>query len=141
LIGRTDPAAGRTTIEHRFFGQYAWRTPAAGGTLTLRTRFEERVIVDDTGPIARLRQQARFSHAVRPGSKLSWVVYDELFVHLNSTNRYRSGIDHNRAYAGLSGALSPALRVDLGYLNQFIPGHNIPDRMNHILSGTCVVGF
>ena len=141
LIGRTDPAAGRTTIEHRFFGQYAWRTPAAGGTLTLRTRFEERVIVDDTGPIARLRQQARFSHAVTPGSKLSWVVYDELFVHLNSTNRYRSGIDHNRAYAGLSGALSPALRVDLGYLNQFIPGHNIPDRMNHILSGTFVVGF
>jgi len=141
LIGRTDPVVGRTTTEHRFFGQFAWRTPAAGGTVALRTRLEERVIVDDTVPVARLRQQVRFSRPITKGNKLSWVAYEELFVNLNASNRYRRGVDHNRAYAGLSGALSSGLRVDLGYLNQFIPGRAAPDRMNHILSGTLVVSF
>jgi Protein of unknown function (DUF2490) len=141
LIGRTDPVAGRTTTEHRFFGQFAWRSPAAGGTLSLRTRLEDRVIVDDTAPVARLRQQVRFSRPISRGNKLSWVAYEELFLNLNASNRYRRGVDHNRAFAGFSGALSSRLRVDFGYLNQFIPGHAAPDRMNHILSGTLVVSF
>ena len=141
LIGRTDPAVGRTLTEHRFFGQYAWRSPAAGGTVALRTRLEERVIVDDSSPVARLRQQVRYSRPISSGSKLAWVAYEELFVNLNGSNRYRRGVDHNRVYAGLSGALSSGLRVDFGYLNQFIPGRAAPDRMNHILSGTLVVSF
>ena len=141
LFGRTDPSVGRTLTEHRFFGQFTWRSPAAGGTMAFRTRLEERVIVDDSGPVARLRQQVRFSRPVSRGSKLAWVVYEELFLNLNESNRYRRGVDHNRAYAGLSGALNSGLRVDLGYLNQFIPGRAAPDRMNHILSGTLAVSF
>ena len=70
------------------------------------------------------------------------VGYDELFVNLNDSNRYKRGVDHNRAFAGHSEhAVEPHFRVEVGYLNQFIPGHGKLDRMNHVLSVSTQLSF
>ena len=141
LIGRSDPALGPNIIENRIYAQYMWRGSMTGGTLTLRTRMEGRFIVDDTNGVARLRQQVRFSHPIKAGSRISIVGYDELFIHLNGSNRYKQGIDHNRAFAGIMDTLSPTFRLEIGYLNQYIPGHGALDKMNHVLSVTTAVSF
>jgi hypothetical protein len=136
------PASGGTTIEQRVYGQYTWNGPIAGGTLALRTRVESRFIEDNSGPLGRFRQQVRFSHAVRKGSRLSVVAYDEFFVHVNNTTRTARGVDQNRAFAGISVNLPRSTRIETGYLNQFSPGHRgAPDRVNHVLSSALVVGF
>ncbi|HXT71302.1 MAG TPA: DUF2490 domain-containing protein [Vicinamibacterales bacterium] len=136
------PATGGTTLENRIYGQYIWTGPAGGGTLTMRTRVESRFIEANSGPLGRVRQQVRYSRPVRQGSRLSWVGWDELSLHLNNTSRSPRGVDQNRAFGGLSLAATGRVRVESGYLNQFLPGHRgAPDRRNHILSGTLTISF
>jgi hypothetical protein len=136
------PATGGTIVEQRIFGQFIWTGTAAGGTLSMRTRMESRFIEGNSGPLGRLRQQVRFIHVVKQGSRVSVVAYDEFAVHVNSTTRSPRGVDQNRAFGGVSLAATRSLRVEGGYLNQFLPGHRgAPDRMNHILSSTVVVSF
>ena len=136
------PVSGGTTMEQRVFGQYLWSGGAAGGTLTLRSRMESRFIDGNSGALGRFRQQVRFSHAVRQGSRAALVAYDELSIHVNNTTRSPRGVDQNRAFGGVSLTATRSTRVEAGYMNQFFPGHRgAPDRMNHILSGTLVVSF
>jgi len=136
------PAAGGTTIEHRFFGQIVITIPAASGTITLRSRIEDRLIEGNSGPLGRFRQQLRFSRAIRKGGRVAVVTYDELLVHLNTTTRSPRGVDQNRFFAGISNTLASNVRVEVGYVNQFSPGHSgAADRMNHVLSGSFAVSF
>ena len=141
LIGKQDPAAGPNVIEHRFFGQYQWRGPVGGGTLTLRTRVESRVVVDDTNAVVRAREQVRYSRPFTKGNPVSWVGYEELFVNLNDSNRYSNGVDNNRVFAGIQATVNSHFRVEAGYLNQFIPGHGKTDRMYHVLSMSTQLSF
>jgi len=136
------PVTGGTLIEHRVYGQYGWSAAAAGGTLALRTRMEARFLENNSGTAGRLRQQVRFTHAFRKGSRVSWSAYDEVLIAMNDTARTPRGLDSNRLYGGVAIAMPHALRIDLGYLNQFLPGHRSAlDRMNHILSSTLTVSF
>ena len=136
------PSTGGTSIEHRPFGQFVWASAAGGGMLSLRTRVEARLIEDNSGALGRIRQQVRFTRALRAGGRVSLVTYDELLVHLNNTTRNARGIEQNRAFGGLGIAATPSVRVDAGYVNQYYPGHRgAPDRMNHVLSSTLVVVF
>jgi Protein of unknown function (DUF2490) len=141
LQARSFPASGGTTVEHRVFGQYAWNRPAAGGTLAMRTRVEARFIEGNGGEVTRVRQQVRFSHPWRRDSKVSIIGYDELFVHVNGTTRTRRGIDQNRAFAGIGVPVTPRARLEVGYLNQFSPGHGGRDKRNHVLLASLVVQF
>ncbi len=87
------------------------------------------------GPLGRFRQQVRFSHPLGSRRRLSIVVSDEVLVHINNTSRAARGIDQNRAFGGLSVATSAATRLDVGYLNQFSPGHRgASNTLNHALS-------
>jgi hypothetical protein len=135
------PVTGGTTVEHRWFEQYVWTTGAGGGTLSARTRLEQRFIENNSGADHRLREVVRYQHPVKHGSTVYLAGYDELFVHLNDTTRSKQGVDQNRAYAGVGDALNKRFRVEVGYLNQFIPGHLLPDRMNHVLSGTLQISY
>ena len=135
------PASGGRTIEHRVFAQYQFVDPLGGGSLSLRTRFERRAIEDNSGPSYRLRQQMRFTRPLSPASHLSLVFYDELSVNANTTTRNGRGLDQNRAFAGLSRTITPAFRIEFGYLNQFQHLRVPPDRLNHIASVTAALTF
>lgn len=137
----TFSAAGGTTTEHRLYGVYVRTGAARGGTVTLRVRLEDRLIEHNSGALWRIRPQARFSHPVRPGSRLALVGWDELSIHLNTTTRSPRGVDQNRVFAGVATSWSARLRTEIGYLNQFLPGHGAAARMNHIVSGALAVTF
>ncbi len=129
-------------IEHRAFQHYVWTSQLAGGTLNVRERLEERFIDGNSGMAARLRSVVRYGHPIAKGSKISLVGYDELFLHLNTTTLTRQGVDQNRAFAGVSDTLNRTTRFEVGYLNQFAPGHGVvKDRMNHVLAGTLAFSF
>ena len=141
-LAATYPVSGGTTIEHRWFGQYVVSGRPGGTSLSYRARLEARFIEGNSGEVTRLRNQIRASRPIRSGSRLSLVASDELFVHLNDTTRNARGVDQNRAFAGLGVAVGSGGRVEVGYLNQFSPGHRgAADRMNHILSTALVWGF
>jgi hypothetical protein len=142
VLAPSFPLTGGTLIENRVYAHYGWSAATAGGTLALRTRVEVRFLESNNGTAGRLRQQVRFTHPFRKGSRVSWSAYDEVLVATNNTLRTARGLDSNRLYGGLAIAMPHSLRVDLGYLNQFIPGHRgALDRMNHILSSTLTVSF
>ena len=133
---------GRTLVENRGYGQVGWTTSVAGGTLSLRTRMEARFVESNSSAAGRFRQQVRYTRAFRKGGRVSWSAYDEIFIHTNSTTRAASGVDSNRIYGGVQIGLPLALRVELGYLNQFSPGHRgVVDRMYHILSTGLAASF
>ncbi len=69
------------------------------------------------------------------------VVWDEVALFLNTTARTRRGLDQNRAFAGVSVALSPALRVETGYQHQFSRSVAGPNRLNHIFTTSLGVTF
>jgi hypothetical protein len=138
----TFPPAGGMTLEQRAFGQYGFTGALAGGTFAYRMRLEARFIEGNSGTLMRLRNQARYTRAMRRGSKVAWTVYDEVFLHLNDTTRSPQGVDQNRVFGGLQIAAWPAGRLEAGYLNQFLPGHRgTADRMNHVLSTVLAISF
>ena len=135
------PVVG-TIIEQRAYGQYGFTSGLAGGTFSCRIRLEARFIEGNDGTLMRLRNQARYTHAIHRGSRLSWMAYDELSLHLNDTRLRAQGVDQNRLFGGLQIAAWPAGRVEAGYLNQFLPGlRGTADRMNHVLSTVLAISF
>ena len=129
-------------VEHRWFQQYIFTAKILGGTLTVRERLEERFIEGNSGMAGRLRSQVRFSRPIKRGSRFSLIGYDELFVHLNDTTSTRQGVDQNRIFGGMGQTINPRIRYEVGYLNQFGPGHGVAAaRMNHILLGAVGISF
>lgn len=137
----TRPAVGDTIYENRIWQQYMWSGPTPLGTLTSRTRLEQRWQDngDDTG--GRFRQFFKFNWPLSLHRAASFVVWDEVFVHLNSTDwGARKGFDQNRGFAGIGYRFNPHLLTEIGYINQYIDTAGI-DRVNHILSVNVFLDF
>lgn len=135
------PAVGSSFSEHRAFEQYIFTSKIPTGAFTLRERLEQRVVEHNDGTAWRLRQQFRYSHPLKAGSPVALVGYDELFVHLNGTKAFKQGVEQNRIFGGISDTINKTLRFEVGYLNQYGPGHGLAAKMNHILSGNLAISF
>ena len=127
---------GARSHEHRYFEQLLWTSPASGGSLSLRTRFEQRDIDGNNKIAYRLREQARYSHPFAPKSPYSFIGYEEIFLHVNRTVKYARGLDQNRVFAGIGRAVGSRGRLEIGYLNHY--GHTVgqPNFMDHVLQVT-----
>lgn len=138
----TYPQGRKNFDEYRIWQQLLLTDKTSFGDLTSRTRLEQRFI-EDINPVEwRFREFVRFSRPIYEGSPISLVLWDEVFVRLNSTNaQNRFGFDQNRGFAGLGYTFSKQVRVEVGYMNQFILTRTVSrreqrfdQRMNHILS-------
>lgn len=104
--------------EHRSFQQAVYTASAFQTSLMSRTRFEQRWIQRTTGTAFRAREMIRLSIPMDASKRWSLVLYDELFVNLNSVSGGpQSGFDQNRAFIGINRVLSPHVNVDVGYQN------------------------
>jgi hypothetical protein len=135
------PVTGGTLVEKRLFEQYLWSGHGLGGTLALRTRLEQRWAEANDGLAWRVREQVRYVRPITPDGRYALVGYDEIQIHLNGTLRYDRGFDQNRAFGGISRTVTQKLRIEVGYLNQFLHSVIGPDRLNHILSVGTVLAF
>jgi hypothetical protein len=138
----TLPKGRPTQNEHRIWQQLMLTDSSSLGDIVSRTRLEQRYIQGIDPVEWRARQMLRWSRPIFEGSPISAVLWDEVFVRLNSTGpATRFGFEQNRVFAGFGYALSKQARIEIGYLNQFLQSRVVTrrsqgfgERMNHILS-------
>ncbi len=80
-----------------------------------------------------MRQQFRVDIPMRRHSHLQWILGTEPFFNLRETDWADSGFVQNRAFAGLGIPLCPKVRVEAGYMNQWLKIRGREDLVNHIL--------
>ena len=119
--------------EHRLYQQLSYRYSSTHFSVSSRTRFEERFIRNAIGTALRAREMIRGDISFGPNSRWALVVYDELFINLNTIRSGPdSGFDQNRFFVGINRKLNDSLSVDFGYQNQAINTKG-PNTMNHII--------
>ena len=129
VVSRAD---GRDNITDNRFWQQATFKVASGdwGTLTGRTRLEQRFLSsgDETG--WRLRQFFRYTKPLSP--RWTATAWNETFIALNDTDfGARAGYDQNRTFAGLRWRANDYFSLEGGYLfNDIRAG----DQQNHNIS-------
>lgn len=131
--------------EQRLWQQamHEWRV-AEGLTLWNRTRLEERFIQDVPQTAVRLRHQLR-GLARLGGESSPWhfVWQEEVFYNVTGTDGGpRGGFDQNRTFVGIHREMTPQVRLEAGYLNNFIhtPGPR-DEGMNHVMLVQGYVNF
>lgn len=121
--------------EHRIWQQMLWTEKISDGNFMSRSRLEQRFDErgDDVG--WRFRQFFKYYRPTSLSPKLSWVLWDEVFVDINKPDwKADNGFDQNRIFAGLGYQLDNNIRTEFGYINQYIRKPSARDSMNHILS-------
>lgn len=102
--------------------------------LSSRTRLEQRMEVEQSQWLSRLRERITLKLPKKINDHLTPVIYDELFINLNNPAWVNSRtIDQNRAFMGVDILTSKKTYLEVGYLNQYrwaLTG-NV---MNHVLS-------
>ncbi len=100
-----------------------------------RFRLDERFMQDVDGVSMRARYRIKGSYPLGMSKKWSLIMFDELFVILNSKDDGpQAGIDQNRTYIGINRKLNENMNIDLGYQLQQIhrPG-SLYERLNHFV--------
>ena len=139
---RTHGAKTGIVDENRIWQQYSHNFKILDDVgLLSRTRIEQRQLEngDDIG--YRVRQMIRLTRPFESDPNFSTVVSNEIFFNMNDTDwGARSGFDQNRLFGGLGYAISPMVRVEAGYLNQYVDTATV-NRMNHVLSLSMSLNF
>lgn len=133
----TDSRVQRATREHRGWQQLSWTLgPTAIGTLSSRTRLEQRWRNDGDDTGWRLRQMLRTAVPLAPGPHpVKALASVETFVALNGTDwGARAGFDQLRSFAGVELPLKGKSTIEAGYLNQIVNARHGVTRVNHVLS-------
>lgn len=130
-----EPFAKTAFDENRIWEQFLWSDKFSFGTLTSRSRLEQRFIPMGSDVGWRFRQMLKVSVPMPFAPDFSFVASDEYFVNLNKTDYGADdGFDQNRAFAGIGYNINKNIKTEIGYMNQYIRRANNPDLMNNILS-------
>jgi hypothetical protein len=98
---------------------------------------EQRLLETGSDTGWRFRQLVSVRRPIECEPRLSLVVWDELFIHLNDTDwGANAGFNQNRIFVGFGFKCDPdsPYRVEVGYLNQFVNRSAGADLSNHLLS-------
>ncbi len=134
---RTSPLTAGDFDEHRIWQQITWSQTCGDFTFALRPRLEQRFIETGSDTGWRFRQFLRAHRPLPNHPRLTFVLWDEVFFHLNDTDwGARAGFNQNRVFVGGGFKCDPdsPWRVEVGYLNQAIHIPAGDDRSNHILA-------
>ncbi|MGB4811363.1 MAG: DUF2490 domain-containing protein [Methylophilaceae bacterium] len=136
------PAGKPARDESRLWEQYTYNFDKIGTVaIQSRTRLEQRRLDDASDTEHRLRQMIKVSVPFSFNPSLSAIASDEYFVRLNNTDwSGTSGFDQNRLFLGMGYKFNDHLKLEAGYLNQYVNKPNV-DNMNHILSTSVGYSF
>ncbi|WP_245738904.1 DUF2490 domain-containing protein [Nitrosomonas marina] len=144
-------AASSPFNEHRIWQQLLWSDTFSFGTITSRTRLEQRFFdFDQPGNTAdghghRFRQFLKLTVPMPSISpNLSLAIWDEIFVNMNNVDTgAKAGFNQNRIFGGLAYRFNKFTVGEIGYLNQYFnrPSSPRPDQMQHILAVNLFLNF
>ena len=137
LVHTAEPFSKTTFNERRFWQQLLWSDNFTFGSVSSRSRLEERLaprLGDDTA--MRFRQMFKISVPLTAAPAYSVVASDEYFLNLNNNDwGPRRGFNQNRAFIGLGHNFNKGINYEIGYMNQYIKRNLTPiNQNNHILS-------
>jgi hypothetical protein len=114
--------------ENRIYQQFITKQSFSRVSLQHRYRFEQRFIDDDFRLRFRyfLSINIALNHKEITDKTLYLSAYNEIFINTDDNI-----FDRNRIYAGLGYRFSKNIRIELGYMNQFLPDTN-RDQLNMI---------
>lgn len=137
------PFAKRGFDEHRIWQQFLWTQPTKQvGTLTSRSRLEQRFAETGDDVAFRFRQLFKISWPIPFNPSFSLVASDEVFVNISNADwGPRQGLDQNRAFVGAGYNFDKHIKTEIGYMNQYIDRPVNPDRMDHILSVNLLLNY
>lgn len=137
LVHTAEPFSKTTFNERRFWQQLLWSDNFTFGSVSSRSRLEERLaprLGDDTA--MRFRQMFKISVPLTAAPAYRVVASDEYFLNLNNNDwGPRRGFNQNRAFIGLGHNFNKGINYEIGYMNQYIHRNLAPiNQNNHILS-------
>lgn len=131
--------------EQDIWPAFRYVLPTRYGTFMFRTMMEANFLHGNGDQIRiRPRQMIRFAHPLDFEPRLSIIFYDEFNIKVNTTTAGgKSGFEQNLAFAGLGWTVNNHLRLEAGYLNQYLEdpkylGHNT---MHHLITAASVITF
>jgi len=105
-----------------------------GGSLSGRTRLEQRFADRGSDTGWRIRQFVRFARPFDDTS-YSFIAWNELFVGFNDTDwGARAGYDQNRTFIGAGWQVADKVRLEGGYLLNHINRDGSSNTTNHVIS-------
>lgn len=127
--------------ENRIYQQINYASKFESFRILSRFRLEERWIEHADGTALRFRMMVRGTYPLPIAPEWAAVVYDEIFVHLNTVGTAQgkgpeAGFDQNRFFVGINRTFSKYFNMDVGYQNQLINSRSLPDlanQMNHVI--------
>jgi hypothetical protein len=130
--------------EQRVWQQVLYREKYSIGTVQWRSRLEQRMAPQlGEGVGVRYRQLLKLSVPLSFAPGFSWVVQDEVFVAMNTTDWInRNGLDNNRFFTGVGYAITKEITGEVGYMNHYIWKKGpTPNLMDHVLSINVLANF
>jgi len=134
---RSSPGSTADFDEHRVWQQLTWSKQIEPTTFGFRSRFEQRFLETGSDTGWRFRQLVSARRQIQCAPRLSFVAWDEVFIHLNDTNwGADGGFDQNRLFLGFGWKrdLTSRCRVEAGYLNQHVNRSGRTDVANHLVA-------
>jgi hypothetical protein len=110
-------------------------------TLAARTMVEERRWLGRPGTAVRLREQLRLTRPIGHHHTAIFLTTEPIWNFNSTVWGQRAGVNRLRTSAGLSLALTPQLRGDFGYLNDYDFRPNRADREIHAALMTFALSF
>ncbi|MFT6336442.1 MAG: hypothetical protein ACJATI_003201 [Halioglobus sp.] len=107
--------------EHRIFQQFITKQKVGKVSLQHRYRFEQRFVADDVKLRFRyfLGINVPIANINEGKNPLYLSIYNEIFI-----NSVENVFDRNRLYGGIGYKINDNLKMELGYMNQFLNGQS-----------------
>jgi hypothetical protein len=115
-----DPLNKPSFRENRVYQDIVWKHDFGDYKLISRTRLDERFLESSSEKGYRPRQLINFSQPLPFGSNLSAYIGDEILFYLNDSAFGKKGFSENRIFTGISKQITSEIKLDIGYLGQYI---------------------
>lgn len=149
LVNTFNPALDKFSRENRSWEQYQLNKKWGNNknTITHRFRLEQRWVQHlaiNIGESNSMNYQNRFRYLNRnlfhimnlrsTNEKIYGIIQDEVFLTLGDNNVNSKVVDQNRFQIGLGLNYNNNIRLELGYMNQFVTSNAGNNVMNHVVS-------
>lgn len=129
-----DPFTSTDRNEQRVWEQFVWGTGTEFGSLSTRSRLEQRFRPPGSEVGWRFREQIKYVRPIEAAPEFSFVASDELFINVNRTNWSDAGFNQNRIFVGFAYLWNSHAKTEIGYMNQFENRDGAPNELHHILA-------
>ncbi len=132
----------RDAQENRVFQQVNWTMGKIGkGTVSSRTRFEQRFVNTGSDTGLRFRVQMKYSLPLK-AKHTNLILSSEPLFALNTTDwGQRAGIDQWRNFIGVNFPVAKKLTLETGFQHRYQKRFNQPDRSDFIVPLTLAYKF